>query len=302
MATLLQLIQRACQETGLNQPNAIVSSNNKQTQQFLGLANMLGQQMVADFEWEKLVKVQQFQVQTETQDGATTNGSAVITGLTDTSNLSTNWSVTGTNIFTPSTIVSVDSPTQVTISYPATGSGTGSLTFTQLVYDLPTDWDRQINRTHWDRTNHWEMVGPKSAQEWQWLQGGIVATGPRIRYRIFGGKFNIWPIEVSASQLAYEYLSSSWVYAVGQDTPTKQYFTADDDTCIFKDRLMIAGLKLLFWQAKGLDTTAFQRDYDRELSTSMAQDHGAPTLSLAPVMDTVLISPMNIPDGNVYGS
>lgn len=299
--TLLELIQQVCLETGLSPPNAVVTSTNKQNQQLLGIANMLGQQMISDFEWNKIDRTHQFQVQSNTQNGTTTNGSAIITGLSDTSMLGADWSVTGTDIFTPSTVVSVDSPTQVTVSYPASGSSTGELTFTQTIYDLPSDWDRQVNRTHWDRTNHWEMVGPKSAQEWQWLKGGIVATGPRVRYRILGGKFQIWPVEVMTSQLAYEYISKYWVYGTGQTLPNKAYFSADDDTCIFRDRLMIAGLKYKFWEVKGLDTTDFMRDYMTELQKAQAQDHGAPTLSLAPMMDTVLISPLNIPDGNVYG-
>lgn len=297
---ILQIIQQTCLETGLTPPNAAITSTNKQTQQLLGIANMLGQQMVSDFEWSKIDRVHQFQVQSTTQDGTAVNGSPIITGLTSTVGLSTDWMLTGTDILTPSTIVSVDGPTQITMSYPATGSSTGSITFTQTMYDLPSDWDRQINRTHWDRTNHWEMVGPKSAQEWQWLQGGIVATGPRIRYRIFGGKFQIWPVEVSTSQLAYEYISNNWIYNAST-TPDVSMFTADTDTCIFRDRLMISGIKLLFWQVKGLDTTSFQRDYTRELEKAQAQDAGAPTLSLAPMTSTVLISPLNIPDGNVYG-
>ena len=298
---LLQLVGQACMETGLTAPNAVVTSANKQNQQFLGIANMLGQQLVSDFEWNKIDKTNEFQIQSETQTGTTTLNSAVITGLSDTSSFNTSWMVTGSNIFTPSTIVSVDSSAQVTINYPATGTGSGDLTFTQTMYDLPLDWDRQINRTHWDRTNHWEMVGPKSAQEWQWLMGGIVATGPRVRYRILGGKFQIWPVEVSTSQIAYEYVSNNWIYATGQTATSKSSFSADTDTCIFRDRLMIAGMKLKFWQSKGLDTTSFQRDFDNEYGKAMAQDHGAPTLSLAPMMDTVLISPLNIPDGNVYG-
>ena len=35
----------------------------------------------------------------------------------------------------------------------------------QDTYQEPADFDHFINETWWDRTNHWPMLGPKSAQE-----------------------------------------------------------------------------------------------------------------------------------------
>lgn len=299
--TLLQLIQAACDELGLNRPSAVVSSTNLQTRQLLALANNVGNTLISESQWNRSNKVHTFELQTETQNGTTTSGSAVITGLTDTSAFSTSWQVAGTGIPTDAYILSVDSATQVTMSLEATESGTNSLQFTQTIYDLPSDWNYQINQTHWDRTNHWALLGPKSPQEWQWLKGAIVSTGPRVRYRILDNKFQIWPLQVNTANIAYEYISTSWVLATGGTQPTKSSFTADDDTCIFRDRLMVAGLKLKFFQSKGLDTTDYYREYMLERDKAMAQDKGAPVLSLSPTYNTILISPANVPDGNVYG-
>ena len=66
---------------------------------------------------------------TTTQTGTTSNGSAVVTLLTNTNYLCPGQTVTGTNIPANTTIFSVDSPTQITLNHTATGSGNVTLTF-----------------------------------------------------------------------------------------------------------------------------------------------------------------------------
>jgi hypothetical protein len=75
---------------------------------------------------------------------------------------------------------------------------------------MPSDYDRKIDRTDWDKTKHWEMLGPETAQQWEWLLSGYISTGPRIRYRIFGGYFQIWPMVTTADTLGFEYVSNAW--------------------------------------------------------------------------------------------
>lgn len=288
---------------GITAPSVVIGTTDQQISQLAALTNALGNMLVSEYEWQKICKEHAFTFDQLVTTGTTTSGSPIITGIPSTTGLvALTWGVTGTGVPTPANILTVDSATQVTMDVNATASGTAvALTFTQLQYALPSDWNRQINRTHWDRTNHWEMLGPKSPQEWQWLKGGIVSTGPRVRYRIVGNKFQIWPMQISESNVVYEYVSNSWIYAASATTPTKSAFTVDTDTTIFRDRTMIAGLKYLFWQIKGFDTTAFEAQFFREVEKEKAQDKGAPTLSLAPSYNTVLISPANVPDGNVYG-
>jgi hypothetical protein len=189
------------------------------------------------------------------------------------------------------------------LSQAASASGTAvSLTFGQTIYAGPTDYDRQIDRTHFDKSKHWEMLGPESAQQWQWLKSSYISTGPRIRYRWLGGFFQIWPLLGSNEYLGLEYLSNQWVLAAADVvTPSKAGFTVDTDTCIFPDRLMILGLKKKYFEIKGMDTTAFYRDYESELSKAKTMDAGSPTLSMAPRLSNVLIGWENIPDAN-YGS
>ncbi len=71
------------------------------------------------------------------QTGSLTSGSAVVTGLTDTSLLTVGMNVAGTGIssgtsFLGITIASIDSPTQITLSENATATSSPSLTFAYI--------------------------------------------------------------------------------------------------------------------------------------------------------------------------
>jgi len=72
---------------------------------------------------EKQIKVE------DAQTGTLTAGSAVVTGLSDTSQLIVGMAVSGTGVPASTTILSVDSSTQITMSQNATASGAQSLTF-----------------------------------------------------------------------------------------------------------------------------------------------------------------------------
>jgi hypothetical protein len=175
----------------------------------------------------------------------------------------------------------------------ATVSGTAT-------YALPSDFDRLINQSEYDRSNHWELAGPVSPQGWQYLKGGLVSTGPRSRFRIWGNLIYIDPTPTAANTCAFEYVSNKWVLASDGST-YKTSFTADDDTALFKDRLLVLGTKLRFFEIKGLDTTTLARDFTREVMNSQAQDQGAPTLSLARRSRSIFITSDNAPETG-YGS
>lgn len=84
-------------------------------------------------------------------------------------------------------------------------------------YAFPTDFDKFYNRTYWDRTQQWELYGPMSPQEWQWYKSGIVADGPRMRFRVKGiddEQFFVHPVPdagVNGNTLVYEYQSTNWL-------------------------------------------------------------------------------------------
>lgn len=298
--TLLQLVDQMSAELGLTQPAAVIGSSNNQTVQILALANRLGKDLVRDFEWQRLVQAYIWQTQNAVSTtGNITANSKVITNIPDTSGLQVGNVVTGTGQTPYAEILTIDSSTQVTLNAPVTTSTASvSMTFAKQDYDLPSGYDRMISDTNWDRTDHWRNLGTKSSQDWQFLQGGIISIGPRERYRIYNNKFRIFQALTTVYNFSFEYVSNWWVCAAGSDQGSKSAFTADTDTCVFPDDLMLAGLKFYFLKAKKLDYSIELGEFMRSLSYCKAQDVPVSAMSLAPVGMNQLVGPWSVQDGN----
>jgi hypothetical protein len=166
-------------------------------------------------------------------------------------------------------------------------------------YALPADFNGIIDQTHWDRTNHWNVFGQATPQQWAWLTGGVVTQGPRTSYRIRDNMFQIFPAgQADGWNISFEYLSKGWCYNPSAPNEFKALATTDQDVAIFTDRLMVAGVKLKFFEVKGFDTRAFQKDFDNAISAALGRDQGAPKLTLSPRPQSIYIGPQNIQDGN----
>lgn len=297
--TMLQLIQAATREMGLPVPASVAGNTAIDVAQMLGLLNKVGRELYTNYDWQALDVEYRFYTQYLQTTGDIANNSAVITNIPDTSQLSTRYMLVGTGVPQDCTILSVDSSSQVTMNQPMQTTTVGAtLTFCQTMYPLPSNYQRQINRTQWDKTRHWEMLGPASAQMWQWLKSGYIATGPRIHYRILGGLYQIWPLVSANEYLGFEYYSNSWVYDASGNPQSSM--TQDDDTSIFQDDLLIAGLKRKYFEVKGFDATAYAMEYEMTLSTILATEKGARTLQMAGRPSNILINQTNLPDSG-YG-
>jgi len=298
--TLLQLVDQVSGEMGLSQPAAVIGSTNNQTVQLLALAQRLGKDLVREFEWQRLVKAYVLQTTAGiSTTGTITAGSKVITSMGTTVGLEVGNVVTGTGQAPYAEILTIDSGTQVTLNTPvATSTAAVSMTFAKQDYAMPTDFDRMISDTNWDRTNHWRNLGTKTSQEWQWLQGGIISVGPRERYRIYNNRLRIFQALTSIYTFAFEYVSNYWVMSTGATAGDKGAFTADSDTTIFPDDLMLAGLKFYFLKAKKLDYAVELGEFMRALSYTKAQDVPVPAQSLAPIGMNPLVGPWSVQDGN----
>jgi hypothetical protein len=300
--TMLSLVQQTAAELNLAVPSYVIGNPSQDVQQILALMNGNGYDLLKEYDWQALQVQYRFYTQSLTANATTVNGSTTLTfeAGTDLSNVDSQWQLTGYNIPQDTYVVSADNTTKVVImSQYATGDGVQSVVCAQTAYDLPPDFENITNRTQWDKSKHWEMLGPEDAQQWQWLKSGYISTGPRVRWRILDGQFQIWPIMNTQEYLGWEYRSKGW--ARSATGAIKNSFTADTDTTVLDDRIMVLGTKLKYFQIKSFDTTALTQDYQRYLSIAKANDKGAPNLSFAPYPSKVLIGYANIPDTG-YGS
>jgi hypothetical protein len=299
---MLQLVQQVTAELNLAVPSYVAGNPSQDVQQILALMNGTGYDLLKEYDWQALQVQYRFYTQSLTANATTVNGSTTLTfeAGTDLSNVDSQWQLSGYNIPQDTYVVSANNTTKVVImSQYATGDGLESVVCAQTAYDLPPDFETMTNRTHWDKSKHWEMLGPEDAQQWQWLKSGYISTGPRVRWRILDNQFQIWPIMNTEEYLGWEYRSKGW--ARSSTNEIKNSFTVDSDTTVYDDRIVVLGTKLKYFQVKNFDTTALSQDYQRYLSVAKANDKGAPNLSFSPQASRVLIGYANIPDTG-YGS
>ena len=296
MGTLVQNIQDVCLELGLPVPSVVANSTDETVRQIQALLNRVGDTLTTENNWQALAKeyrfeTNQFQVNGSIVLNETTIQLDSVTGIT------TNYQVSGNGVMQDTYVTAINTLTnQVTINIPATGTFSNTpFIFGQANYPMPVDYERTVNKTMYNKTNRWSVIGPKTAQEWQWLKASYITTGPRMRYRIMGNEFVIWPAAYGDNiVLGFEYQSNSWV--IDPDGSYKSKATNDQDTFLFPDRLLVLGTKLKYFEIKGFDTTTLYSDYNRELSKFKAQDAGADTLSMAPRYPNILLTQNNLPD------
>ena len=297
--TLLELVQQVCDELMIQRPQTVAGSTDPQIRQLLALLNRLGVDLSRQAQWQRLNREHILTTVAINQTGNTVAGSNVITGIPSTVGITPQFSVNGPGT-TPFAQVTSVGANQVTLNMPMTETLTGaSFQFSQVAYDLPSDWLSEIPQTEWDRTNRWPLLGPQSPQDWQSFKSGIVHAGPRQRFRIQENQILINPPPPNGLLFSLEYISNGWVInSVNQRLPR---FTNDTDTAIFPDSLLITGLKAQWKAAKGLDGTFDIAEFRVMLDTIKAQDKSAPKLSLSPQPGEVLLSVANIQDGNWPG-
>lgn len=298
-STMLQLVTQVTNELGVTTPTAVATSTSQDVIQILALMNASGYELMRKHDWRALTKPYTFFTSFLTTTGTYSTAARTITAIPSTAALDTTYMIVGGGFPNATFVESVDSATQVTASqFPTSAATAGAINFQKAKYALPADYDAIVPRTQWDKSKHWEMLGPEDAQQWEWILSGFISTGPRVRWRLFGSYFQIWPGFSNSELLGFEYRSNAWAATAAGVAKTS--FTIDTDTCIYPDRLMVLMTKLKYFEAKGFDTTAMFRNWSRELETCMAQDQSAPNLSFAPQPGSVLIGWNNIPDSN-YG-
>lgn len=309
--TILEMVQQAQAELGLPQSTNVFTADDATGLQMSALANRTVDELRRKHPngWSTLQAEYNIKVSVPVETtGSMTAGSNQITGIPGTSNIVADYfSVSGTGIPQGTRVVSVDSSSQVTLNMCNTNTSTVTdvdLIFSQDTYPIPTGFDWFQNRTMWDRTNRWELIGPDSPQMDQWHRSGIVATGPRRHFRRVGPTtncFRLWPppVEISAPlQLAFEYMSLFAVIEGGTGNTYKQYFTTNTDQALLDESAIIMGIKWMFWEAKGFGAyVPLQNRWVDYVDRLIARDRAAPTLNLVRRVHPIFISPANVPDG-----
>ena len=174
-----------------------------------------------------------------------------------------------------------------------------TLATASVSYSLPTDFDRMINDTGWDRTNEFPMGGGITPQRHQsWLSSGSAGPTTRKEYRLIlqpaSSTIYVHPAPTAADVVSFLYVRNTWVYS---NSAYVSEFATDNDTTVFNPNLLVKELKWRFMSAKGLDATDFIGECERLKSKLMAADNAPGSIDMTgecPDEDYY----MNVPEGN----
>lgn len=297
----LALVQEACDELGIAPPASIIGATDDQTRKLLALSIREGKEFSKLANgvggWQELYNEYSFETSAFVSSGVTTNGSKIITSIPSTAALTAvQWGVQGTGIPNYASVVSVDSPTQITIDRPCTAGGATSLQFGQIGYPMPIDFEYFITQTFWDGSYRWQLLGPLDAQEKNILKYGISPAGPRRRFWIRGNYLFLNPQPAdSTSVIAFDYFSNGWCQSVGMVSQVR--WMADTDYYTLDDDCFILGLKWRFLRSSGLDYGEERMMYDAACSRQLARNSSNRSLPLNNNASGLnLLSDANVPD------
>jgi hypothetical protein len=138
---------------------------------------------------------------------------------------------------------------------------------------IPSDFDRIINGTFFNRTKTRRVEGPMTAQEWQNYKSSVT-TVLFDAFRIRGSAMLLAPTPTLSDSYAYEYVSLWWCTTAAGTAPTQSEWTADDDVGSLSEELMTLGIVWRFLKAKGLDYSEPFRSYEMQVGLAMSRDGG----------------------------
>jgi hypothetical protein len=311
--TLLQISQAVVDELGLPAITSVIGNMTTTARQILALANRAGDELYQTHQWTASQNLNVINIGTPvTTAGDLVAGLTTISNIADTTGIVANaFAVTGIEIPTAARVVTVVDQHTIVMDEPAPITQLQSpMIFARDTFDIPADFKWFLNRTMWDRTNHWELIGPISPQVDEWQRSGIVTVGPRKRWRQVGLPntcWRIWPPPTATtdypSTLVFEYESAFWV--LGADGLTrKASFQADGDTPIVDSQAIVLSIKWRLWQIRGFEYGAMQAEALDYIARLSARDGGSADLTLGRRLtpEDYLLTPWSAPDGNFPAS
>ena len=157
----------------------------------------------------------------------------------------------------------------------STSSGTAA-------YALPSDFDRLVLETSYNRSDNDILTGPISSAEYQLVNHGMATTGTTEKFRLKAAsnalKFELDPTPSSTQTIGFEYVSNQFCQSSGGSGQAA--WAADTDTGILDETTMEMGITWRFKSSHGLDFSEDFRQYQLEVRQAIARNGSAPILQL----------------------
>lgn len=170
-------------------------------------------------------------------------------------------------------------------------------TTSELLYDLPTDWERFIDDTGWNNTGRIPLLGPMNPQQWRMLQARqLGGTTLRLQYIIREDKFNLYFVPNPAQEIAIDYISRGWVIDGTDSSVRRDYPLNSSDIVVYSPRVIVPLLKWKWRDAKGFDTTSAKKEYEDALKVAKYSDKPHTALPLSGRSQFPYLGYINMPD------
>jgi hypothetical protein len=166
----------------------------------------------------------------------------------------------------------------------------------EKAFDLPPQYGRFVDNTHWCVSQKVPAIGPISPQAWAGLLQMPVAPTFQLMWQIRNDQ--IWflaPNFPDIQPFTAMYISRGSI--TDQDDPTiiKNLASKNGDTFLLDPGLIILGGRVKWLEYKGFDTSSAMRDFQTQYDSRAGSDEGATVYSLNSYRGLPLISPLNLP-------
>ena len=145
---------------------------------------------------------------------------------------------------------------------------------------IPTDFDRFVDETLFNRTRKRRLTGPISAEEWQ-VQQALSASVLIDAFRIRGADMLITPTPAAGETIAYEYVSKYWVDTDADGDGDAVSFASDSYTSILDEEMLTLDVIWRYRASVGLNYAEAFREAQLMVADRIAGDGGRRTLNLA---------------------
>ncbi len=135
---------------------------------------------------------------------------------------------------------------------------------------IPSDFDRIIPETFWDRTNRYLVNGPITPVEWNGLKAVSYSDTALRKFIYRNNGVSVIPAFSGGESLAFEYVSKNWATDSGGTAQAK--FLADTDLTLFDEDLHTAGLVYAYLEGEGLPSDSAKQMYDMHFKRLIDND------------------------------
>lgn len=158
---------------------------------------------------------------------------------------------------------------------------------------IPTDFDRFVNETFWNRTRRRPLTGPVDARQWQavkaWTTSPVTDT---FTYR--GSNILVNPTPAAGQTMAFEYISKNWCESSGGTDQNE--WAADTDVGLLPEYLMALGIVWRFRQAMGAPYQDNLSIYTAQVDKAFRKQRPASSIDMSGGIPRA--PGINVPEGN----